>query len=71
MANTSMAVRQTIHDEMRAGRITPDHAATLLELRGELEVTRDRIALRNSPLAQLVVLLGAVVLALLGVRRDG
>lgn len=66
----SMAATQAIHDHVREGRVTPDQGAALLELRRELDEKRARHALRGSFGAQVVALLGAFVLIILGIRRD-
>lgn len=70
MATTNITGVQAIHDLVREGRATPDDGALLLEIRGEVDAGRDRIAIRHNPLAQLAVLLGVFVLAFLGIKRN-
>ena len=59
----------TINDLVRDGRTSPEDGAMLIELRNDLAVRSDRKVLRRNPFAQLAVVLGLVVLAILGVRR--
>lgn len=66
----AMAGTQVIHDLVREGRATPDDGALLLQLRREIGVGRDRPKLDGGWATKLVVVLGVVVLALLGIRRD-
>ena len=61
---------QLIHDLVRGDRVTPNDGAMLLELRGDVSARRERRQLRRNPFAQLAVVFGVFVLALLGVRRD-
>lgn len=69
MAN-NMAGTQAIHDLVRDGQVTPRQGATLLSVRGELDAGRVRRSLRNSLTAQVVTVLGVIVLALLGIRKN-
>jgi hypothetical protein len=66
-----MAGVSLIQDLVSDGNITPSQGADLIELRSELEKSRERKVRRSRPVLNALMMAGTFMLVLLGVRgRD-
>ena len=66
-----MTSHPIVHDLVRDGRATPRQGAALIELRRTLDERRRAGAVRRLPLyMRAFVVVGTVVLAFLGIRRQ-